>query len=99
MRIFFTIILFATILLSCQNTTEQTINKDAKQLVKIEKEIVDLTTESRDQNNPDLLKKRDSLSKKLQSLSSEYQKKHKKAGNTKQFQDAYQEAKKEIFQK
>jgi|SRR6056297_2240600 len=82
----------------CKND-KTTIKEDAKELVKIEKQIVDLTIKANSDENPRLSKKADSLTNILQKRSNELQLKYKKLNKTKDFQEAYQKVKEEIFKK
>jgi predicted secreted Zn-dependent protease len=80
---------FAGLLLFSCNSTESKIEDDAMKLIKMEKKIVDLTIQLKKEDNPTLVKERDSISDELQELSFELQKKYKEADLTKEFQETY----------
>lgn len=98
MRLILVILLAFTFTLSCEND-KNTMKKDVKELVKIEKQIVDLTIKSKSNENPEVSKKVDSLTNVLQKRSNELQLKYKKLNKTEDFQEAYQNVKDEIFKK
>lgn len=97
-RLILVIFVVIALLAGCKNE-KTTIKEDAKELVKIEKQIVDLTIKANSDENPRLSKKADSLTNVLQTRSNELQLKYKKLNKTKDFQEAYQKVKEEVFKK
>ena len=97
-RLILVIFVVIGFLAGCKNE-KTTIKEDAKELVKIEKQIVDLTIKANSDENPRLSKKADSLTTVLQTRSNELQLKYKKLNKTKDFQEAYQKVKEEVFKK
>ncbi|ALO14860.1 hypothetical protein L21SP5_01205 [Salinivirga cyanobacteriivorans] len=97
-RLILVILVAFAFIAGCKNE-ETTIKEDAKELVKIEKQIVDLTIKANSNENPMLSRKADSLTTVLQKRSNELQLKYKKLNKIKDFQEAYQKVKEEVFKK
>ncbi len=99
MRASLLIVLLAVTCISCNQVSQQEINEDVTELVKIEREILDLTLEIQKDKNQRLVRKRDSLGDELQNLSNKYQQKYYKLEKTEEFQEAYKKIKEKHFRK
>lgn len=98
MRLILVISLAFAFIMSCQ-TEEKTMREDVEELVKLEKQIVDLTIKANTKAVSDLDNKVDSLTNILQRRSNELQQKYKKQDKLKDFQEAYEKIKTEMFEK
>lgn len=92
-RLLFLLVLLGLFTVACNNP-KNSIQDDAKKLIKMEKKIVDLTIQLNKEDNKALTEERDSISDALEELSKELQLKYQKADLTKEFQEAYAEIKK-----
>ncbi len=92
------VFLFVT-LAGCNYVSQEEINQDVTKLVKIEREILDLTLEIQKTKNQRLIQKRDSLGNHLQQLSNKYQQKYLKLEKTEEFQETYKKIKEKHFKK
>jgi Skp family chaperone for outer membrane proteins len=92
LRLLFLLVFLGIFTMACNNPKND-IKDDALKLIKMEKQIVDLTIQLTKEESKALEQERDSISDILQNLSQELQRKYRDADLTKEFQQAYSDLK------